>query len=68
MTRDEAGTLQAIAFVLENRTHSAEERRDLARFIQSIDCVEEKGGLDVMPRLPPAEEERLERRPAAMWN
>jgi endonuclease G len=68
VTRGEAEALEAIAFVLENRAHTAEERRDLARFIRAIDWVEEKGGLDVMPRLPPTEEERLERRAAEMWN
>jgi len=55
-------------FVLENRAHSSEERRHLARFIQAIDWVEEKGGLDVMPDLPEDDEERLERRLALPWD
>lgn len=68
VTRDEGGALQAIAFVLENRAHAAEERQDLARFIRAIDWVEEMGGLDVMPELQAGDEERLERRAAKMWN
>lgn len=67
LTRDETGALEAIAFVLDNRAHSAEERRDLARFIKAIDWIEGKSGLDVMPDLPASEEERLERMAAEMW-
>jgi len=68
VTRDDGGALQAIAFVFENRAHSADERRDLAQFVLAIDWIEEKGGLDVMPLLDAADEERLERRAAEMWN
>jgi endonuclease G len=65
---DASGTLQAIAFVLENRKHSADERRDLAQFLKSIDWIEERIGVDFMPLLSPEEEERLERLPSPMWN
>jgi endonuclease G len=68
VTRDEAGNLQAIAFVLENRKHLSDDRKHLERFIRSIDWVEEQGKLDFMPQLSAPEEERLERMPAAMWN
>lgn len=68
IVKGQDGDLQAIAFVLENRKFSSDDAKHLERYIHAIDWVEQKAGLDVMPDLPAAEEERLERRAAEMWN
>lgn len=63
-----SGSWQAIAFVLENRAYSKAEAEGLSKFIESIDWVEERTGIDFMPDLPAPEEERLERVASPMWN
>lgn len=61
----EGGRRKAIAFVFENRKHRSPH--DWPSFIQSIDWIEERTGLDFMPDLNPVEQQRLESQPAAMW-
>jgi endonuclease G len=59
------GQWRAIGFVMENRSHPAPYR--FTTFVRSIDWIEERTGLDFMPDLDLAEEERLERQPTPMW-
>jgi endonuclease G len=59
------GQWRAIAFVMENRPYAAPYR--FREYIQAIDWIEERSGLDFMPDLNPADEERLERAPSPMW-
>lgn len=61
-----AGHPEAIAFLVENRTYP--EPLILARFVVSIDRIEEETGLDFFPRLPPQLEITLEREPSALWD
>lgn len=68
VSRDGKGCWQAIAFMLQNRSHTPQESEDLSVFVTSIDRIEELTGLDFMPRLSETDEVRMERRPSAMWN
>lgn len=58
--------LVAVGFVMENRAHP--NAAPLGGYITSIDWIEERTGLNFMPRLDPETEERLERRPGGMFN
>jgi endonuclease G len=59
------GKLQAIGFVMENRAYP--KTFDLAKAVQSLRWIEEHTGLDFMPNLDVAEQDRLEAKPSAMW-
>ncbi|HSB13988.1 MAG TPA: DNA/RNA non-specific endonuclease [Bryobacteraceae bacterium] len=60
-----SGDWEAIAFVMENKAYPRPFHFE--QFIQSIDWIEERTGLDFMPDLDPVEERRLERKPSPMW-
>jgi endonuclease G, mitochondrial len=68
VVKGDDGRLMAIAFVLENRKYTSDDRKHLERFIESVDRVEDEAGIDLLPRLSPPDEERIERKPSAMWN
>jgi endonuclease G len=66
------GEWQAIGFVLENRAYPRAPggNYDFAPFVQAIDWIEERAGINFMPLLDEddrALEERLERNPAELW-
>lgn len=56
---------RAIAFVLENRRHSSPDR--FGDRIVSIDWIEERTGLDLLPELDPLQQQTLEAQPSPMW-
>lgn len=60
---------ESIAFVAENRPYPkpAGKPYDLAPLRVSIDWIEDKAGINVMPQLTKAEERRLEARVAPLW-
>lgn len=57
VVEDDDGAMRAMAFVLENRRHSGEDFED---FVVPIDDIEAAAGLDFLPRLPAADQARLE--------
>jgi DNA/RNA endonuclease G (NUC1) len=64
------GQWQALAFVFKNKAYPGVSVNDLGdkEYLRSIDWIEEHAGLNVMPQLSPAEEERLERKAATrLW-
>ena len=63
--KDSDNSWRAIGFVIENRSFPAPF--DFTKFIQPIDWIEERTGLDFMPELPPDEEKRLERLASPLW-
>jgi endonuclease G len=66
VTKDAANHWHAIAFVLENRAYPRPFQ--LAQFIRSVDWVEERAGIDVMPDLPAADEPAVESATPALWH
>lgn len=56
---------RAIAFVFEHREYAKPYRFD--QQIQSIDWIEERTGLNFMPKLDPAAELALEASPSPLW-
>jgi endonuclease G, mitochondrial len=64
---DETGDrTEAIAFEFEN--HDYDQTLPFDGFVVSIDQIEDETGFDFMPQLSSAEEARLERNAAAMWD
>lgn len=59
------GRWKAAAFVLENRPYKVTEKLEIC--LKAIDWIEERTGLNFMPRLDPAMEEQLERKPGSMF-
>ena len=55
---DELPERKGIAFILKNKASD----QPLSRFVVSIDEVEERTGLDFFPKLPKAEQKKLEER------
>ena len=69
--RDAHGVLQTIAFVLENKSYPKPKKHNTYHFenyIQTIDWIQKRTGLNFMPELDPVEEKRLEKQPSPMWN
>lgn len=60
------GEWQVIGFVMQNRPYKRPFQ--LEESIKAIDWIEQRTGLDFMPQLAPADEKRLERTPANIWN
>ncbi|MCH8316769.1 MAG: DNA/RNA non-specific endonuclease [Planctomycetes bacterium] len=60
------GRWRAIAFVLENRSHSRGERFE--DFRRSIDWIEARTAIDFFPEMDDAIEDALESEIAAMWD
>jgi len=72
VAKDSSGQWQAIGFVLENRVYPRAPggNYDFAPYVQAIDWIEERAGINFMPLLDednPDLEERLERKPAELW-
>lgn len=65
VARDSTNRWQAIAFVAQNKRPSA--GWSFSDGIVAIDWLEVRAGLDLLPDLDPAEELRLESKPASMW-
>jgi endonuclease G len=63
--RDRRGALRAVAFVVANV--APEGAQALAAYVQSIDWIEVRAGLDVLPELTSAEEASLEREAQPLW-
>ncbi len=66
------GQWEAIGLVLENRAYPRVPgaKYDFAPFVQAIDWIEDRAGINFMPLLDqddPDLEERLERDPAQLW-
>jgi endonuclease G, mitochondrial len=59
------GKLQAIGFVMQNKAYPKDF--DLAKAIQSLRWIEDHTGLDFLPNLDVAEQNRLEATASAMW-
>jgi endonuclease G, mitochondrial len=66
VAKDSSGEWQAIGFVMENRTYKRPFH--FADSIKAIDWIEQRTGLDFTPELGPADEKRLERTAAPIWN
>jgi DNA/RNA endonuclease G (NUC1) len=72
VAKNAGGDWEAISFVLENRAYPLvpKGKYDYAPYVQAIDWIEERAGINFMPLLDeddPALEERLERKPAELW-
>lgn len=72
VAKDSAGDWQANAFVLENieHEHVTGDAYDFTPYVRSIEWIEERTGLNFMPKLDsdnPDLAERLESDPAALW-
>lgn len=65
IAKNDQGEWEAIAFLLENRGYP--KPWDFSTYIESVDWIEERTGLNFMPDLDPVEEQRLERQRASMW-
>jgi DNA/RNA endonuclease G (NUC1) len=63
--RPGTNTFEAMAFVAENVGH--ERPFDFAGLLVSIDWLEDRTGIDFLPNLTAAEEQRLERDVSALW-
>jgi endonuclease G len=66
---DGNGQYQAIGFVMKNQTADFPKPYRLGGYVKSIDWIEAHTGFDFLPKLDPASEEKLERKPAdpAAW-
>jgi len=64
--KDGQGTWQAIGFVMENRKYQKPYR--FADYIQAIEWIEQRTGLNFMPELDTLEQRRLEHTPSVLWN
>jgi DNA/RNA endonuclease G (NUC1) len=63
--RSAGGPWDAIAFVIENKLYGKPFRFD--RYIQPIEWIEPRTGIDFNPDTPPAERRKLERAVPRMW-
>jgi endonuclease G, mitochondrial len=59
------GQYKAVAFVLENKKYTGTP--DFKTFIKSIDWIEQRTGLNFMPMLDQATEQRLEKEPGQLF-
>lgn len=72
ISKDDAGQWQAIGFVLKNRAYASPDggKYDFETFIEPIDWIEDRTGINFMPLLDeddPDLEERLERKSSGLW-
>jgi DNA/RNA endonuclease G (NUC1) len=63
--RAKGGPWEAIAFVMENKPYSKPFQFD--KYIQSIEWIERRTGIDFNPDMPLAEQWKLERAVPGMW-
>ena len=66
VAKDARGQWESIAFVLENRKYP--KPYDFAKYIRSIDWIQQRTGIDFMPELDVLEQKRLEQNATRLWN
>jgi endonuclease G len=66
VAKDSSGQWQSIAFVMENRKYT--KPFDFSKYIEPIEWIQERTGINFMPELDTVEQKRLERNASPLWN